>query len=81
VDQNEREMNVGKLFAENKLLMDLTAQPDYIQELIDVTVDMAVEDPGKYSHFHFLRFCKKFELGQISQNLERYMPMLSGLPA
>lgn len=72
-----REMNVGKLLDENKLLMDLTAQPDDIQDIIDMVVVKGKLEKKKFSHFHFMKFLGKYELKKIAEQLETFVPMLS----
>ena len=76
-DQEGKEFSVQKLFNENKLLMDLSAQPEDIKQLINTTIEKAIKDPGKYSHFHFLRFCGKYDLKRVSDQVEQFVPMLS----
>jgi hypothetical protein len=76
-DHTGRIMEVGKLLDENKLLMDLTAQPDYIQELMDRVVVDGLMKKQKFSHFHFLKFLGKYELKKIAEQLETFVPMLS----
>lgn len=72
-----RVMNVGKLLDENKLLMDLTAQPDNIQDIMDMMVVKATLAKKKFSHFHFMKFLGKYELKRIAEQLETFVPMLS----
>lgn len=69
--------NVGELFEENKLLMDLTAQPEDIRQLIEQTLDYELEHHGKFSHFHFTKFCGKFGLNQIAENAQAFADMFS----
>lgn len=76
-DQDGNEKSVQKLFEENKLLMDLSAQPSEIRQLISETIEKSMENPGKYSHFHFLRFCGKYDLKRVSEQIEQFVPMLS----
>lgn len=68
---------VGKLFDENKMLMDLFAQPAHIQEVIATTVDEAVKNISTYSNFHFLKFLGKHKLNTISDKIDQYTDMLS----
>ena len=68
---------VKDLFEENKLLMDLNYQPSYVRQLMDDTIEEGFNEPGQYSHFHFLRFCGKYELKNISNFIDRYRDMLS----
>lgn len=72
-----RVMSVGKLLDENKLLMDLTAQPDDIQDIMDEVVVKAKIEKKKFSHFAFMKFLGKYELKKIAEQLEMFVPMLS----
>lgn len=76
-NKDGREMNVGKLLDENKLLMDLTAQPDDIQDIMDAVVVRGKLAKKKFSHFHFMKFLGKYELKKIAEQLESFVPMLS----
>ena len=67
---------VGELFEENRLLMDLTAQPDNIRELMMQTVKEAEANIGTYSNFHFLRFLGKNGLNTIAEHIDQYTDML-----
>ena len=72
-----KEHIVKDLFAENQLLMDLSDQPDIIKDRIKLTINEAVENPGKYSHFHFLKFLGKYELKKIAEQVDNFVRMLS----
>ena len=76
-DHDGRIMEVGKLLDENKLLMDLTAQPEHIQDIMDQLVVSALMKKRQFSHFKFLKFLGKFELKKIAEQLESFVPMLS----
>lgn len=76
-DQNEQTFIVKELFAENELLMDLMKQPTAIRRQILENVDAAFESPGSFSMFHFLKFCGKHELKNISASIEQFAKMLS----
>lgn len=56
----------GKLFAENKLLMDLTAQPEGIRELINETIALELGREKSYNQMKFWRFCGRHELRTIA---------------
>lgn len=73
----ERKLNVGKMWKENQLLMDLECQPDNIKEIIKSTVDNGIQSHGKFSFFHFNKFLGKYELKKISENSQLYVDMLS----
>lgn len=76
-DQNGKLIKVRELFLENQLLMDLNEQPEGIQELIEQTITDGVNNPGHFSHFHFLKFCGQYGLEKISANVDKYLPMLT----
>jgi hypothetical protein len=67
---------VGDLFEENKLLMDLFAQPPEIRETIEEAVVEAMDNIGTYSNFHFLKFLGKHGLNSIAEHIDQYTDML-----
>jgi hypothetical protein len=68
---------VGDLFEENKLLMDLTAQPEEIKQIIKETVANSFNERGSYSYFHFMRFLGKYKLDAIADEAMKYDDMFS----
>jgi hypothetical protein len=76
-DENKVEKNVGELFEENKLLMDLYGQPDLVKQLIAKAIEDGEKNQGKYSHFHFLKFCNKHDLVKIRDNAGDFVKLLS----
>lgn len=76
-DEDYKEFIVKELFEENKLLMDLTAQPDVIKDRIKLEITESFDNPGEYSHFHFLKFLGKYELKKISEQVDNFVKMLS----
>ena len=72
-----RVMEVGKLLDENKLLMDLTAQPDHIRDIMDMMIVRAKLEKKSFNHFQFMKFLGKFQLKKIVEQLEQFVPMLS----
>ena len=69
---------VGDLYNENILLMDLiNGQPADIQKLIVDTIDHAVVHHGTFSMFHFSKFCGKFGLKKIADEVSNFIPLLS----
>lgn len=72
-----REVEVGALFKENKLLMDLEAQPDWVKKKMMKNILKNENNPGHYSHFHFLGFCGKYELKKVVEQAENFTRMLS----
>lgn len=73
-----RELVVGKLFEENELLMDLSKQPACIRRKIFETIEHEMNNPGSFSHFHFLKFLGKYQLKNVSKQLETFIPLLKG---
>lgn len=73
-----RMMRVGDLYQENVLLMDLiNGQPPDIQKLIEETIDHAVLNHGTFNLFQFQKFCGRFGLKRISEEVTNFIPMLS----
>jgi len=72
-----RDMEVKKIFNENKTLMDLTCQPDWVKERIAETIADGFNNAGRFSYFHFLQFCGKYKLERIAEGYKNYVKMLS----
>jgi hypothetical protein len=68
---------VGDLVNENILLMDLTAQPPEIRELIESTLDECTVNHGKYNHFNFQKFCGKHNLIKIADSADQFVKLFS----
>lgn len=76
-DAENRELKVKDLFMENQLLMDLTKQPKQIRVQIFETVMDAMENPGSFSMFHFIKFCGKYGLKNVSDSIQNFAKLLS----
>lgn len=76
-DENGTVHRVGDLFEHNRVLMDLTAQPDDIRCTLLEGVASQVGEIGQYSHFHFLRFLGKYKLEEVAKSIGRFIDMLS----
>lgn len=63
---------VGDLYEENKILLDLTKQPEEIRQYMFEHIKNEVNNLGKYSNFHFLRFLGKFELKKIAEEINKF---------
>ena len=73
-----RTFRVGDLYNENIILMDLVnGQPPDIQALIEQTIDHAVVHHGRFSLFEFQKFCGKYSLKRISEEVTQFIPLLS----
>lgn len=66
------------LFNENILLMDLSAQPSDIRELMMLSIEDSMENRGKYDMVNFIRFLARNNMENIISDLEKYSPLLSG---
>ena len=74
-----QEFKVGEIFKENQLLMDLTCQPPNIKESIHKCIlDENVREK-KFDYFKFSKFLGKYKLKKVSEQLQNYVPMLSGI--
>lgn len=73
----EEKINVvGDLYKENKLLMDLEAQPTHVRIAIDETIDSALKNIGKFNQFFYVKFLKTNGLDMLVDSLSTYQPML-----
>lgn len=72
-----KQFTVGDLFKENKLLMDLEAQPEDIKQIMQETLESALQNHGKFNYFTFQKFCGKFGLKQIAENATQFAEMFS----
>lgn len=79
----KRIINVGDMFRENNLLMNLLGQPEDIQKLMRETVDAAEASVGKFSMFHFSKFCGKYRLSKIAEDVSSFAQLFTnaGWPA
>lgn len=73
----EVEYSTQEVFDENKILMDLTAQPKGIKKEMVKTVLEAKDNRGKYNHIKFLRFLTVNELENVINRIEEFVPMLT----
>lgn len=77
VDENKTDNRVGDLFEHNRVLMDLTAQPDALRvELLEAVVEQ-VGALGTYSHFHFMRFLGKYKLEEVAKGMNKFIDLLA----
>ena len=65
-------------YERNRILIDLTAQPEDIRQQVDTTIHDTVKlDHVPQVGVHFLRFCGKYELNKISEQAETYARWLN----
>lgn len=76
-DQEDNVHRVGDLYEQNVTLLSLFDQPSEIKEKLFEGVKHQVENFGKYSHFHFLRFCESFQLTRVREDAMKFVEMMS----
>ena len=71
-DENKpikKTVTVKEEFAINESIIDLTKQPDRIKDLMDTVIVQAVQkEPVGSVGIHFLRFCKTYDLNNLSRD-------------
>jgi 5'-3' exonuclease len=77
-DHNDVEHRVKDDYERNRVLIDLTAQPQEIKDLVDARIKESVRiDTTPQVGIHFMRFCGKYELTKISDQAEVYAKWLN----
>lgn len=62
----------------NRMLIDLTAQPDEIKRVLDETITVQVQKvPVSQVGIHFLKLCGKWDLQRVSENAEAHAEYLN----
>ena len=80
VDHNGDEHRVRDCFERNKILIDLTQQPDEIKELIRERIaEQKQTERMKNVGIYFMKFCAKWNLQRMSENPNNYTGMLNGI--
>ena len=78
VDHNGEEHRVLDDYERNRVLVDLTAQPDNIKQMIAETIaENSVVKSIPQIGTKFLKFCGKYELKRISDNAQSHVDFLS----
>jgi 5'-3' exonuclease len=78
VDHNDVEHTVRDDFERNKILIDLTKQPDEIKEACDAKIIEAVQKKAvPQVGIHFMKFCGKYDLEKMSQQPNDYAQFLN----
>lgn len=78
IDHDGVEQRVRECFERNRTLIDLTAQPQEIKDLVDQRIKESVRvTTTPQVGVHFMKFCGKYELEKISQNAEAYAKWLN----
>tara|TARA_Y100000310_G_scaffold103554_1_gene101940 strand:- start:4440 stop:5420 length:981 start_codon:yes stop_codon:yes gene_type:complete len=77
-DHNDVEHIVRDDFERNKILIDLTKQPDEIKQACDNKIVEAVQKkPISQVGIHFMKFCGKHDLQRMSDQAQDYARVLS----
>ena len=79
VDHEEQEHRVRDDFERNKILIDLTMQPDEVKEESKAIIEEAKkQDTKQQVGVYFMKFCTKWNLERMSQNHGDYAEFLNG---
>lgn len=70
----------GDVFKENRLLMDLAAQPEGIRELIEESIAEELSREKSYNQMKFWRFCGKHELKNIAASADSFNRLFTTHP-
>jgi 5'-3' exonuclease len=78
VDHEGVEHRVRDCYERNRTLIDLTAQPEEIKNLVDGSIRNSIRiNTTPQVGVHFMRFCGKYELTKISEQAETYAKWLN----
>jgi 5'-3' exonuclease len=77
-DHADVEHKVGVDYERNRQLIDLTAQPQEVKDIVDQCIreQIASRDVGQVG-VRFMRFCGKYELNRASEQAEQYSRWLN----
>jgi len=77
-DHEGVEVRVRDAYERNRVLIDLTAQPDDVKLSVDTNIREGVRTATvSQVGSHLLKFCGKYELNKISENSETYAKWLN----
>lgn len=81
-DDDQRYINKTMIVKEqyelNKMLIDLTAQPQNIKDSMDLVIATELQrEPRTKVGFHFAKFCNKYDLVRISEQLDTFAHILN----
>jgi 5'-3' exonuclease len=71
IDHNDNEHKVLDDYERNCTLIDLTAQPSAVKDIVDTAIreQVGTQDIGQVG-MHLLKFCGKFELNKLSEHAD-----------
>ena len=77
-DHNDVEHRVRDDYERNKVLIDLTCQPDEVKQSVDANIREGVRTTvTPQVGIHFMKFCGKYELTKISEQSDTYVKWLN----
>jgi len=77
-DHEGNEIRVKDAYERNRMLIDLTCQPDDIKQAVDQRIRETVRiNTIPQVGIHFMKFCGKYELTKISEQAETYSKWLN----
>jgi 5'-3' exonuclease len=77
-DHDGNEVRVRDAYERNRILIDLTAQPDDVKLSVDTNIREGVRRTTiPQVGIHFMKFCGKYDLQKISTNAETYAKWLN----
>ena len=78
LDHENVEHRVKDDYERNRMLIDLTAQPDEIKQLVDESIRNGVRTTTTSQvGIHFMKFCGRYELTKLSEQSETYARWLN----
>jgi len=78
VDHEGQEVRVRDAYERNRVLIDLTAQPDDVKLSVDTNIREGVRTTTiPQVGIHLMKFCGKYELNKIAENAETYAKWLN----
>jgi 5'-3' exonuclease len=77
VDHNGVEHRVLDRYEENRVLVDLTAQPSEIRDAIDAALVAVTPKSNSQIGTHLIKFCSKYELNKMLENVNHLAEVLS----
>jgi hypothetical protein len=76
-DHDDNEVRVKDAYERNKMLIDLTAQPQEMKDLFDKAIIEGVRTERMAQvGLHLMKFTGKYELNKIAENAETYAKWL-----
>ena len=78
VDHENVEHRVLEDYERNRILIDLTQQPEEIKQVLDTTIVEQVQKERKSQvGLHFMRFCGKYDLQRVSERAQDHAEYLN----